>query len=363
MTDTPHLGLPLIEASQAQKHVTHNEAIVALDAIVQLSVMSASLTDPPGAPAEGDRYIPATGATGAWAGWDLNIALYTDGAWSKIVPRTGWRCYVEASGKLYVWIGAAWTDLAAAGGFLTIVGAGNGSLSQLGVNTAADNSNRLAVKSNQVLLSHDDITPGNGSLLVVVNKEDAAKDAGFVFQDGFDTRALIGLLGDDKFTFKVTPDGNTFFEAFTIDQATGAISFPQMPKLSAYINYDHYAALTYVNTDINNEDLDTANAFASNVFTVPRTGVYRLGYSLGFKQNSTNVPAAMHARLLKNGTDELLPAASSSISAANSGKIVISVESIFSLAASDTVQLQHKFATLDGYAAAGITRLWAEQLL
>ncbi|MFL5315232.1 MAG: DUF2793 domain-containing protein, partial [Microvirga sp.] len=31
MTTTPHLALPLIAAAQAQKHVTHNEALFAVD--------------------------------------------------------------------------------------------------------------------------------------------------------------------------------------------------------------------------------------------------------------------------------------------------------------------------------------------
>ena len=48
MTDTVNLGLPFIEGSQAQKHVTHNEAIRTLDCLVQLSVESRALTSPPG---------------------------------------------------------------------------------------------------------------------------------------------------------------------------------------------------------------------------------------------------------------------------------------------------------------------------
>jgi hypothetical protein len=37
MPDTSHaLSLPLIQPSQAQKHVTHNEALRILDAVVQL---------------------------------------------------------------------------------------------------------------------------------------------------------------------------------------------------------------------------------------------------------------------------------------------------------------------------------------
>ena len=61
---TTHLLLPYILAAQAQKHVTHNEALRILDGLVQLSVLDRDLTSPPGSPADGDRYIVASGATG-----------------------------------------------------------------------------------------------------------------------------------------------------------------------------------------------------------------------------------------------------------------------------------------------------------
>ena len=54
---TTHLLLPYILAAQAQKHVTHNEALRLLDGLVQLSVLDRDLTAPPGSPADGDRYI------------------------------------------------------------------------------------------------------------------------------------------------------------------------------------------------------------------------------------------------------------------------------------------------------------------
>ena len=66
MDDTPNLGLPYIMAAQSQKHVTHNEAIRALDAIVQLSVLDRDLSTPPTTPADGARYIVASSPTGAW---------------------------------------------------------------------------------------------------------------------------------------------------------------------------------------------------------------------------------------------------------------------------------------------------------
>ena len=76
MSDTStHLGLPYLLAAQAQKHVTHNEALRLLDAMVQLSVLDRTRTTPPASPADGDRHLVASGATALWAGWDLNIAI------------------------------------------------------------------------------------------------------------------------------------------------------------------------------------------------------------------------------------------------------------------------------------------------
>ena len=74
MDDTPNLGLPNILAAQSQKHVTHNEAIRALDVVVQLAVLDRDLATPPVSPAEGDRYIVATSPTGNWDGEAGNVA-------------------------------------------------------------------------------------------------------------------------------------------------------------------------------------------------------------------------------------------------------------------------------------------------
>jgi hypothetical protein len=74
MTKTTNLALPFIDAAQAQKHVTHNEALQLLDALVQLSAIARDQTAPPASPAEGERYLVGAGATGAFAGKDLQIA-------------------------------------------------------------------------------------------------------------------------------------------------------------------------------------------------------------------------------------------------------------------------------------------------
>jgi len=109
MDDTPNLMLPYIMAAQAQKHVTHNEAIRALDAIVQIGVLDRDLTAPPGSPADGDSYIVAAGATGAWAGNDGQIAAWQDGAWIFYAPREGWLAWVADEDLLLVWDGASWS--------------------------------------------------------------------------------------------------------------------------------------------------------------------------------------------------------------------------------------------------------------
>ena len=110
MTSTPRLSLPVIEAAQAQKHVTHNEALVLLDALTQLAVESRALTAPPGSPADGACYIPATGASDAWSGWDGQIAAYSGGGWLKIVPVSGLKAWVKAERLTVTFEDGVWRD-------------------------------------------------------------------------------------------------------------------------------------------------------------------------------------------------------------------------------------------------------------
>lgn len=105
---TTHLLLPYIQAAQAQKHVPHNEALRLLDAVVQPSVLDRDLTAPPVSPADGDRYIVASGATGVWAGWDLNVTTWVDGVWMRLVPRPGWLAWIADETTCFVWNGSAW---------------------------------------------------------------------------------------------------------------------------------------------------------------------------------------------------------------------------------------------------------------
>jgi len=123
MTDTPRLALPAIEAAQAQKHVTHNEALVLLDALTHLAAESRTLSAPPGQPGEGTSYIPAPGASGAWSGWDGQIALYSGGGWIRVNPVPGMKAWVRAERLTLTYEDGIWRDgigLTAHGGRVTL---------------------------------------------------------------------------------------------------------------------------------------------------------------------------------------------------------------------------------------------------
>lgn len=102
------LNLPYIQPSQAQKHVTHNEALRLLDVLVQLVVTDRSLTVPPAAHGAGARYIVAAGAGGPWAGQEGAIALHEAGGWQFFVPQPGWSAHVLAEAVTVVFDGVNW---------------------------------------------------------------------------------------------------------------------------------------------------------------------------------------------------------------------------------------------------------------
>lgn len=230
MTDTTHLGLPFIDGSQAQKHVTHNEALRILDSVVQIGVLDTDRTAPPLTPAEGDRHIVASGATGAWAGHAKAVAVREDGAWRFFVPKLGWCAWSDADGVLLVYDGTAWTEVSSGGGM-------SGSVTQLGVNDTASAPNLLTVKSNAALFNAVAVAGGGtGDMRVQISKESGAKTASVVFSDAFSGRAEFGLAGSDDFKLKVSSDGTAFVEAITIDQSSGNAAFQRGLLLTGVIS-------------------------------------------------------------------------------------------------------------------------------
>lgn len=116
MTQTAHLKLPFLASGQAQKHVTVNESLLRLDALVQLAPVSAATLVQPPAPVDGDIYILPAGKSGAaWGPMAVGaLAYWRDGAWEEIAPRHGWRAYVRDAGTFLAFDGAAWAEVAPA---------------------------------------------------------------------------------------------------------------------------------------------------------------------------------------------------------------------------------------------------------
>ncbi|WP_378943798.1 DUF2793 domain-containing protein [Mesorhizobium sp. ANAO-SY3R2] len=218
MEQTTNLKMPFIMPSQAQKHVTHNEALLALDVLVQLSVLDRHLAAPPPLPAEGSRYIVAAPATGAWAGKSGQVAAWQDGAWSFHPPVSGWLAWVADEQRILAYDGSGWIDT---------LSLGVNPASVVGINTTADTTNRLAVKSPAVLFDNQ----GAGQQ-VKINKAALGDTASVLFQTGYSGRAEFGLTGDDDWHVKVSPDGSAWTEALKVSCTDGRVLLPAAVALT-----------------------------------------------------------------------------------------------------------------------------------
>ncbi len=111
MTTTPNLDLTYIASSQAQKEVTHNDALNDLDFLARTSVIDHALATPPASPATGDAYIVAASPTGAWTGFANAVAGWYAG-WKIKTPQAGWTAWTRNGSRLLYYTGSAWALLA-----------------------------------------------------------------------------------------------------------------------------------------------------------------------------------------------------------------------------------------------------------
>lgn len=204
------LALPYIQPAQAQKHVTHNEALRLLDVLVQLAVASRSQTSPPADPLPGQRYLVPEGATGAFAGQEGRIALYDETDWAFVPPLPGWQAQVLDEGCAVVFDGTAWTGPEAQAHRFGL----------LGVGAQADAVNPLVVAGPATLLTH-----AGGGHQLKINKAAPTDTASLLFQTGWAGRAEMGTSGSEDFAIKVSPDGSTWHTAASFAAATGQASF------------------------------------------------------------------------------------------------------------------------------------------
>lgn len=213
MSDTsPRLSLPFIAPAQAQKHVTHNEALLRLDVLAQLTLEGVDQTVPPATPQDGSVWALGTNPSGDWSGQSNMLAAFVNGAWLFIAPATGWQAVHTTDNAVLVWTGAAW-DAPAAGALNGIDG--------IGINASYDAFNRLVVASEASLFNN----AGAGHQ-IKVNKAAATDTASLLFQTGFSGRAEMGTTGSDAFAIKLSADGLSWNTGLLFDATSGQAQAP-----------------------------------------------------------------------------------------------------------------------------------------
>jgi hypothetical protein len=111
---TPRLALPYLHVAQAQKEVTHNEALQRLDICVQC-VVEDMRDAPPVSPAEGGCWLVSPSPVAEWSNQAGAIAQWTLGGWRFFHPFDGFQIWQRSTGLMLRHNGGNWSgDIAAA---------------------------------------------------------------------------------------------------------------------------------------------------------------------------------------------------------------------------------------------------------
>lgn len=105
---TARFAMPMLVPGQMQKEWFHNEALLTLDALLCPTVEGPPAAQPPASPVEGQCFIVAAGATGAWTGHDGALAVWTGGGWRFIPAREGLRALDALNGEMLLRRNGGW---------------------------------------------------------------------------------------------------------------------------------------------------------------------------------------------------------------------------------------------------------------
>jgi len=217
---SPRLGLPYVRAGQLQKHVTVNEGLTRLDALVQTAIASRTLSAPPQVIDEGAIYLVGANPTGAWAAFSAGQMLMADmQGWRSITPSEGMMAVILDEGVAVIRRQGQWQSLAQMLGSTL-------SLDMLGVGASPDSGNPFSARLNKALWAARPTNDGgDGDLRFTFNKQAASHTASLLFQSGWQGRAEFGLTGDDDLRLKVSGNGNSWNDAFSVDRSSGRVWF------------------------------------------------------------------------------------------------------------------------------------------
>jgi hypothetical protein len=171
---TPRFALPYIQAAQAQKEVTHNEALLMVDALVSLSLEDRHLSAPPISPQNGQVWFINGAGSGAWSGQSNKLAHYDSGQWYFYVIPDGLRAWIKDEAGYFVYSGGSWSAFVGSGQFVTVA-----SVSASYAVQASDRGKLLAVGANTAAVEvrlPSAATIGNG-FPITVKKIDSSANA------------------------------------------------------------------------------------------------------------------------------------------------------------------------------------------
>ena len=112
MTDTtPRHLLPLLAAGQAQKEITHNEALLLIDVLIGGTVDAVGTDTPPEPRSVGQAWIVGAAPTADWVGHQHRLVAWTLGGWRSLALPPG-ATVRDAAGRLWLrsdggWVGPA----------------------------------------------------------------------------------------------------------------------------------------------------------------------------------------------------------------------------------------------------------------
>lgn len=160
MTDgssSARLNLPYLHPGQAQKEMSHNEAIAAIDLLLHPVVVQTAVQEPPiDPPQEGACVIVGDAPSGIFSGHEHAIACWTEGGWRFAEPFDGLSCWHRDVGMTLTFRdGAGWTDAIATKGVvvdgLQVVGTRRPAISDPVAGVSIDAEARAAI--GQILSS------------------------------------------------------------------------------------------------------------------------------------------------------------------------------------------------------------------
>ena len=117
---TPNLALPLLATAQLEKELTHNEALVIIDALLFQTVIDGPQNTPPVEPVAGQSWIVGSDPEDDWDGAERSLAIWTEGGWRFVLPTEKMKICRKTDGTILSFDGSEWrlpqTILEAIGG-------------------------------------------------------------------------------------------------------------------------------------------------------------------------------------------------------------------------------------------------------